>query len=82
MGLGAMGSLRDWEGRLAADTAPLPPRAKFAQLTTRKPLLLGLKARAHVGLIDSNRRTGDSARRKAYGRWLDGRPCCLMAVCR
>ena len=77
-----MGSLRDWEGREAADTAPLPLRATFAQLATRKPRLLRLKARAHVELIDKDRKTGDGAYCLAYGRWLGGRPCCILAVCR
>ena len=61
MGLGAMGSLRDWKGWEAAETAPLPLRANFAQLATRKPRLLRLKARVHVELIDTDRKTGDGA---------------------
>ena len=66
-------------GEVGSQYFPSPPRAKFAQLTTRKPRLLELKARAHVGLIDINGKTGDGARRITYGRWLDGRPCCLLA---
>ena len=46
---------------MVADAAPLSPHAEFAQLTTRKPHLLGLRARVHVGLTDKNRKTGVGA---------------------
>ena len=45
--------LRDWGGQVASFTYPVPLLAEIAQLSTRKPRLIGLRARVHVGSTDT-----------------------------